>query len=109
MAQIDLIENFLKNHKDTSQHVTIWSCDTEILTHINEVAIKGKGITLTADMWVQEGYEEGKVKLPDNPTWLDLWLGCDQIVKMTGDDHHVFIESFTYDTKKNKIEVFFGS
>ncbi len=33
--------------------------------------------------------------LPINPTWLDLWKAADQLIKESGDNHHVFIEDFT--------------
>lgn len=26
------------------------------------------------------------------PLWIDVWRACDQAIKMSGDDHHIFIE-----------------
>lgn len=32
------------------------------------------------------------VKLPENPTILDVWKACDEAIRKSGDHHHVFIE-----------------
>lgn len=48
-----------------------------------------------------------EVKLPDNPTILDVWKACDKAVRLSGDLHHCFIESL--DNVNGVLHMFCGS
>lgn len=47
--------------------------------------------------------KSGVVKLPKNPTWLDLWKAADTLIRMSGDSHHVFVEDFSPLKKNPKV------
>lgn len=34
----------------------------------------------------------------NGPTWADLWVAADAAIRLSGDDHHVFIEDFDEST-----------
>lgn len=40
------------------------------------------------------------VKVGKISTWLDMWKVADQIMKLSGDTHHQFVEAFVEDKKK---------
>lgn len=40
-------------------------------------------------------------------TWVDLWRAADEAIKLSGDDHHVFIEGF--DDKGDTLVLWTGS
>ena len=41
-------------------------------------------------------YHNVSVRLPAGQlTWFELWKAADEVIAMSGDDHHLFIESFT--------------
>lgn len=45
--------------------------------------------------WGDNG--DQKVLLPSTPfTWGQLWILADQLIQQSGDDHHTFIEDFTF-------------
>ncbi len=44
-----------------------------------------------ADHWGEKHFE---VELPEKPTWLDLWIAADSLIKQSGDCHHSFIDAF---------------
>jgi hypothetical protein len=58
---------------------------------MDEVAFVG---TYTAAY--KEHWGEGEVvgKTMTNPTWTDLWIAADDLIWASGDEHHVFVESF---------------
>jgi len=34
------------------------------------------------------------VNIPNNGRWIDLWKAADEAILLSGDDHHIFVESF---------------
>jgi hypothetical protein len=69
---------------------SVWSI-LEVAHRMDEVAFVG---TYTAAY--KEHWGEGEVvgKTMTNPTWTDLWIAADDLIWASGDEHHVFIESF---------------
>lgn len=41
-----------------------------------------------------------KMKIGKVASWLDMWKAAEQLMKLSGDEHHQFIESFDEDKKK---------
>lgn len=54
---------------------------------------------------------EGKEyrKTMTDPTWADVLRAADESVEVTGDFHHIFLESFEYDRKTKTYTFWFGS
>jgi len=48
-------------------------------------------------------------KTMTNPTWADMLRAADESVEVTGDFHHIFLESLSYDRKKRTYTFWFGS
>ena len=49
-----------------------------------------------------------KFDKPTTPTWLELWQIGDKLIKQSGDDHHIFIESFK-EVAPGKFKMWTGS
>ena len=65
---------------------SIWSISE--VGNMNEVAFHGVNVMLT------DGINPDKVCVGDNPTWERLQTVVDELIDITGDRHHVFIEDF---------------
>jgi len=60
------------------------------------VGIHGKGLTLTySEHWGDNGSQF--ISLPENPTWLQLYVAADTLIRKSGDVHHIYIEQLTQD------------
>jgi len=71
---------------------SIWSI-YEIGCNADNVGIVGQNLTLIYENhW---GPEKVSCPLPDNPTWRELYLAADNLIQLSGDSHHIFIERFT--------------
>ena len=76
-------------------HVRYSAYDDEPGDNLDEVAFKGRGIVVAHPdkFW---GGEEAKLYFSDiltNPTWLDLCVIAEQLIRTTNDKTHVFLES----------------
>lgn len=97
-------------HEDKSDHYTavgnlkgfasIWSAYD--VTDLNsEHPFKGATTVLYKDHW---GPNPIEVKIK-GPLWVDLWAAADKAIAKSGDNHHVFVESFHPDKKGKKPNV----
>lgn len=68
---------------------SIWSMDE--VEDLNEKHPFTAAVYLTYKL-----YGNGNVNtvLVGGDTWIDLWRAADKIIKMSGDNHHIFIENF---------------
>lgn len=48
-------------------------------------------------------------KTIDNPTWADVFKAADESIEVTGDHHHIFLESISYNRKTKSYHFWFGS
>jgi hypothetical protein len=92
--------------------VTIWSVGAGFTAaeDFNKPAFAGLGPLKTYSMT----YEGSEVLVPpsgehNSITWLDLWKAADNLVRMSGDLHHRFIEGFYFDARDPKIKLSTGS
>ena len=44
-----------------------------------------------------------------NPTWIDIWVACDELIRLSGDHHHVFIEDILYNEESDTWSLLTGS
>lgn len=82
------------------------------INNLNKIAIKGRVIVIQKyDLFWGKGKNYSSDK-HTNPTWLDLSIIANEIIHITGDKHHIFLEGFEV-TKKEKgikyIELYMGS
>ena len=71
------------------------------VNNINRIAFKGKGILIAENdsFWGEgESYESDVV---ENPTWLQIAVLANAMIKKTGDFHHSFLEGVNR-TKETK-------
>lgn len=54
-------------------------------------------------------YLKKTIKVNKNVTWMELWTLSEQLIIDSGDEHHIFIESFEHNAKKGYYELFTGS
>ncbi len=70
---------------------TIWSHNNEL--NADAVGLPGTNLLLVYKQhWGSAGVIE--FNLPDNPTWRDLFWAADNLIRRSGDEHHIFIEKF---------------
>jgi hypothetical protein len=74
----------------TNKFKTIWSLD-EIADLTAEHPFKAAMTVLYKDHWGDTPVQAGIL----GNTWVDLWRAADQCIKLSGDNHHVFIEDFS--------------
>ena len=77
--------------------VAVWSMDDTALAW-DGIAIDGRASIVYEDGWGEE--TPPPVEL-DNPTYQDLFKAANTLIVTSGDDHHVFVEDFMYDEKRN--------
>jgi hypothetical protein len=81
---------------------SVWSMYEEAGFAPDDVGIHGKGLTLVySEHWAFEGTQS--ISLPDNPTWLQLYVAADTLIRRSGDTHHIYIEQFTQDAKNPNV------
>lgn len=51
----------------------------------------------------------GQSMLVAGSRWLDLWAAADQLIKLSGDEHHIFIEAFKLSTNGQELYLSTGS
>lgn len=79
---------------------SVW-CDYSI-RDFSKVAYKGKFIIKYDVSW-----GEPVQATVTNPTYLKLWQVADRLIRLSGDSHHVFIETFA--RRGNVIKLWTGS
>lgn len=94
----NMIAEFSKQHKLKSEWsiYSIESFDDVCGLSLDENDKPRKMHQLIYDShWGENG--DQKVLLPSEPfTWGQLWILADQLIRHSGDEHHVFIEDFTF-------------
>ena len=74
------------------------------INNLDDIAVKGK---VRFYQKHDEFYGKGKdyvSKVVENPTWLDVSKLANNMIKVTGDKHHIFLEGVS---KKYKNKVYF--
>lgn len=81
---------------------SVWSI-FEVTNKMNEVAFKNSApmTVVYKDHW---GPQPVSVTVSKQPTWMDLWLAADQLIRASGDGHHIFIERFIRDGHVLKLQ-----
>ncbi len=81
------------------------------VNNLDKVAIKGRVVVVESpDVWHPGKACRGKERL--DPTWRDLCFEANEIIRLTGDTHHRFLESFELVRERDGvvfIELFLGS
>jgi len=82
------------------------------VNNLSQVAIEGKVIVIQKHdpFWGKGG--DFKSKIYTNPTWLDLAIIANEMIIVTGDHHHKYLEDFEVIKIENEIkfvELFMGS
>lgn len=91
----------LHNIAENNNLKTIWSISEIPADKMNEVFSDDK---------VEISYANNSIKLKKMASWLDIWKAADQLIKLSGDSHHIFIENFEVDkNKKNHFKLTTGS
>jgi hypothetical protein len=82
------------------------------VNNLNEIALKGKVIVIQKyDPFWGKG-KDYTSKIVTNPTWRDLSIIANEMIHITGDKHHIYLEGFEIiKTEKGikHIELYMGS
>lgn len=89
---------------EENPHSSVWARDTDLLMRVAP-AIEGEARIVYKQHW---GENSPEVTLID-PTFIDLYRAADQLIRESGDEHHVFIEDFEYDEWLDVWELVTGS
>jgi hypothetical protein len=97
--EIVALENVAQEHGLRS----VWSMSSVQAAQMNEpCSLKIK--KLTYESWGATQTRDIKGK----PTWLEIWKIADEMMRDSGDGHHIFIEGFE-DLGKGKFRMYAGS
>jgi hypothetical protein len=73
------------------------------INNLQDIAIKGRVVIIQKyDSFWGEG-KDFKSRVIENPTWLDLTIEANTMIKTTGDSHHRYLEDFGVLYEKNGI------
>lgn len=100
---LDQIEEMIRNKsQSTDPTIVQFSAyeqddDGNPINNLMEIPIEGKfKIRQKADeFWGGEDAKDWESPLLDSPTWLDLCMQAEAMMKVTLDDHHCFLENIT--------------
>lgn len=99
MDSIDIkVEEAIKKDKQRVFYVNYSAYKTDKddnpIDNLNRVAIKGKVILegLAEKFYGCDRAKNFRSKVLENPTWLDIAVQANRMIKMTKDHHHVFLE-----------------
>jgi hypothetical protein len=102
-AIMDRVEQFLLEDKNVPldrQAVTYSAYPTEPqgvpVDNLDDVPIKGKV------QIIGENYHSG---LLQSPTWLELCFHCNQMIHLSGDYHHIFLEDIRVNKKDKGVKI----
>ena len=64
------------------------------LNNLNSIAVRGKVIFREkTDAFWADGGKDYQSEVLENPTWLDVAVAADEMIRTTGDRHHIYLES----------------
>lgn len=72
------------------------------IDNLDEVAIEGQAILVCNSDYNEGEYGDYQSEVVENPTWLDMCVLMNAMIKRTGDFHHAFLEG-VYQDKKEEI------
>lgn len=107
-------EAFDKNYQALSEIAdangleSIWSVSEVPATDLDKVFTKEKKVIITYSSWGNPVEYVLENKGDKQITWLEMWRVADKVIKMSGDDHHVFVEAFRK-VAKGKYQLICGS
>ncbi len=68
--------------------------------NLDDIAAEGEVVLVRqADSWIDDAYKSRVIK---NPTWLQVCVLAEKMIRHTGDKHHVFLEAITFMPKETK-------
>lgn len=91
-------------NREETELKSVWSMDTDLLKQVAP-AIEGEARIIYKAHW---GPNEPQIDLVD-PTFVDLYRAAEQLIRESGDEHHVFIEDFEYNKWLDVWELVTGS
>ena len=75
------------------------------LNNLKEVPVKGKVKFVDQGEWTSN-YKPFESDICDSPTWLEIAVIANKMVTVTGDKHHVFLESLgDYEVDDNGVKL----
>jgi hypothetical protein len=96
--ELDFHKNYEALEKIATQQKfqSIWSISEISAKDLNSPFSKNKVKSLV--------YLDQKIEINAKVSWLDMWRYADQIIRMSGDNHHIFIECFDKTSSKSANE-----
>lgn len=81
----------------TGDRVVFYSVDA----NMNDIAFEGKGVLEEKydEFWSDKG-RDYRSPVVENPTWLEVALLADEMIRTTGDYHHSFLEGIRFFEEK---------
>jgi hypothetical protein len=69
--------------------------DDNPIDNLDEIAVKGKVILIgrSDDFWGGDKSKEYRSEIMENPTWLQVAVAANAMIKKTKDTHHCFLET----------------
>lgn len=102
----DINFNALSKIQEDNNFVSVWS-----VSEIDYKKLETNAPKMTEIIYESWGGKQTwKFDKPTAPTWFELWKIAEQLIKSSGDTHHIFIESFNpIKGQKGKFQMWTGS
>ena len=100
--ETDKLMTWLNEINDVYQFESIWSLWE--VRDFTEVPFPGATQLYYSGGWGNAGWTPISAKA----SWLELWKAADELIKLSEDNHHLFIENFKLN-KDGLVEFFCGS
>lgn len=82
------VHNYIKRHRPNDEVHVVFSVYQYVTESLDEVALPHNSQIRAED----HAYDYYQSEIIDNPTWLDLCVFANDMIQITGDYHHVFLE-----------------
>lgn len=82
--------------------------DDNPIDNLDEIAVKGKVVLVgyADDYWGGEKSKEYRSEIMENPTWLQVTVAANAMIKKTRDTHHCFLETLEFRDQEGDVALY---
>jgi hypothetical protein len=82
--------------------------EDEPIDNLDDVAVKGNVVLIgqADEFWGGKESKDYRSPVLKNPTWLEVAIHANEMIKTTLDEHHVFLEGLSVFKKEGKVTLY---
>jgi DICT domain-containing protein len=73
--------------------------------NLDKIAAEGKVVLICKADWSDKG-KDYRSEVLENPTWMQVAICANEMIKITNDYHHVFLERISYVKKEDGVNIY---